>query len=475
MKTYIVVVYEQVVSAISADKDENQIEELKAQRYYPNCLFVTPHVSELLTTPRLADTCKAKILDLECLDKEIRQSLAYVDTHSWVWNEAEMVKYYLDIDLNVEEKQVEKILPILKECFCKMKELGKEEWERIEKIEIPINTLLYRAQRKGFYVNTEAVKAECEKCYSEMYHLRNKIQIEYGQVTPNVQQYMLDHGISQWHIDHYKRKILAGHHPELNDYSQLEKAERDFKSLIYMSSFAKNRNCSPLYKGFGTSTGRIMMREPALQNLKREYRIFLKDPSLKDKEYLYVDYSQFEAGILAGIIDNKKLIDLYNHGDIYDKLKSLTNVDRDMAKTYFYCFVYGGFVAKGAESFFDEYCPQADIDKIVTKAQKVGMVCSSLGNVRKLNPNEENKWVVNHLIQSTSSLIFKEALLKVDSINRFGKIELLMPMHDAALYLVDGEDEGIKEEIQKQFVAAFKNRFPKINPIVKFKDYFKGE
>ena len=475
MRTYIVVVYEQVVYSIRADKDDNKIKELNAHRSYANCLFVTPHVSELLTIQGLADTCKANILDLECLDKEIRQFFTYVDTHSWEWNEAEMVKFYLGKDLNVEEKQVDKILPILRECFCKMKEQGKDEWGRIEKIEIPINTLLYRSQRKGFYVNHEAVKAECEKCYSQMYHLKNKIQIEYGQVTPNVQQYMLDHGISQWAIDHYKRKILAKRHPELNDYSLLEKAERDFKSLIYMSSFAENRNCKPQYKGFGTSTGRIMMREPALQNLKRDYRLFLRDPNLVDKEYLYIDYCQFEAGILAGITGNKKLINLYNNGDIYEKLESLAGVDRDMAKTYFYCFVYGGWVADGAKPFFDEYCPQTDIDKIVNLAQKEGMVGSPLGNVRKINPDGDNKWVVNHLIQSTSSLIFKTALLNVESIKKLSKIQLIIPMHDAALYIVDRQEEGIKNEIQKQFVAAFKKYFPNINPIVKFKDYFKGE
>ena len=198
------------------------------------------------------------------------------------------------------------------------------------------------------------------------------------------------------------------------------------------------------------------------------------DPNLDDKEYLYIDYSQFEAGILAGITGNKKLINLYNNGEIYEKLESLAKVDRDMAKTYFYCFVYGGFVAKGAESFFDEYCPQTDIDKIVILAQKEGMVGSPLGNVRKINPDGDNKWVINHLIQSTSSLIFKTALLNVESINNLGKIHLIIPMHDAALYIVDRQ-EGIKNEIQKQFVAAFKRYFQNIDPIVKFKDYFKGE
>lgn len=47
------------------------------------------------------------------------------------------------------------------------------------------------------------------KLFSEMYHLKNKIQIEYNQVVPDVTQYMLDHHISQWTIDHYKLKILA--------------------------------------------------------------------------------------------------------------------------------------------------------------------------------------------------------------------------------------------------------------------------
>lgn len=84
----------------------------------------------------------------------------------------------------------------------------------------------------------------------------------------------------------------------------MNKTEKAFESLIYMSSFSEGKRCQPQYKGFGSATGRIMMREPALQNLKREYRKFLMDP---DKEYIYIDYSQFEAGILAGITKIKIL------------------------------------------------------------------------------------------------------------------------------------------------------------------------
>lgn len=50
-----------------------------------------------------------------------------------------------------------------------------------------------------------------------------------------------------------------------------------------------------------------------------------------------------------------------------------------------------------------------------------------------------------------------------------------MPMHDAALYIVDNFDKACKDDIEKQFKMAFKHYLPNITPIVKFKNYFEGE
>lgn len=44
-----------------------------------------------------------------------------MDIHKWEWNEAEMIKYYLDKDLEGEENQIDAVLLLLKECFCEMK------------------------------------------------------------------------------------------------------------------------------------------------------------------------------------------------------------------------------------------------------------------------------------------------------------------------------------------------------------------
>ena len=55
------------------------------------------------------------------------------------------------------------------------------------------------------------------------------------------------------------------------------------------------------------------------------------------------------------------------------------------------------------------------------------------------------------------------------------RYQLVMPMHDAALYIVDNLDKACKDDIEKQFKMAFKHYLPNITPIVKFKNYFEGE
>ena len=71
--------------------------------------------------------------------------------------------------------------------------------------------------------------------------------------------------------------------------------------------------------------------------------------------YVYIDFGQFEAGILAGMSQNQDFQKLYESDMIYERLSEIANTDRDMAKIYFYCFVYGGIIKKGTERFFETY------------------------------------------------------------------------------------------------------------------------
>lgn len=209
MNTYVVIVCEQVAYAIDVQSHDNEVVKLEGNKLYLDYLFVTPTPNDLVTFLPIGEGCMADVLDFECLDKEIRQSITYVDTKNWNWSLPEMIQFYLSKEIEWSEDNIKEILESMKECFLAMQERGTSEWKRIMEIELPINRLLYKTQRQGVYVNNEAVKVECEKCYSDIYNLKNIIQIKLGQTIPDYKEYMLDNDTSEWVLNHYKRKILS--------------------------------------------------------------------------------------------------------------------------------------------------------------------------------------------------------------------------------------------------------------------------
>ena len=91
-----------------------------------------------------------------------------------------------------------------------------------------------------------------------------------------------------------------------------------------------------------------------------------------------------------------------------------------------------------------------------------------MGNKRKMKDELDTKWIVNHYIQGTSSLIFKQALIDVQ--HRFGsKVALQIPMHDAALYIV--HSDITTESIIDTFKNAFTKWIPDCKPVVKEKRF----
>lgn len=94
---------------------------------------------------------------------------------------------------------------------------------------------------------------------------------------------------------------------------------------------------------------------------------------------------------------------------------------------------------------------------------------TKLGNKRMMKDESDKKWVMNHYIQGTSSLIFKQALIDVH--NTFGaKVVPQIPMHDAALYLVHSSIST--ESIINTFEKAFAKWIKGCKPVVKEKEFF---
>lgn len=474
MREVVVTVLDNVVYGLWIDNGEEKVEVLSKTSVfdYHDCLFITYQVDELLHQIPFDDNVFPDILDFECLDHEIRQSVFGIDKE-WKWSVSDMLKTYLGIDKKEwDENEKRDFIILLKKCYLKMKELGVSELERIKKIELPVNKILYKEQRKGIYFNITEAREKCKELHHDLYQIKNKIQDDYGIIIPVYENFAKLIGFSSTEPNHDKLKYYAKLHPELEDYRILQKAEKNYNTLMLIAaSRADNNTCYPMIKPFGSSTGRIFLKEPSLQNMKKEYRRFLVDNSKLEKyKYVYFDYSQFEAGIIAGLTDNEELKNLYKEGLIYDTLAKKTGVNRDIAKTYFYIYTYGGIKASGAEDFFNHYCSSNILESLLKKSVKNGYVETSLGCRRMISPTIENKnWLMNHLIQGTSSLIFKQAIIDTNVLISPDE-RLLLPMHDGALYLLR-KDKDTKPFIDK-YKAAFTKWIPGMEPIVKEKNFF---
>lgn len=475
MKRTVVLINDGIPYGIDVDGDD-KVEKLsvyKPFQFYDR-LLITFQVDELLHAIKTEDALFPEIIDFECLDHEIRQSITPIE-NSWHWSVQSMLDFYLGIDSEQwENSDQDTLLPLLKQCYLNMIERGTTEIDRIQKIELPLNKILYKTQKLGIYFDVSRARDECEKLYNREYELKNDIQLRYGITVPDYMSFARKFNLPKHELSREELKYYSQTYPELKDFLELKKATRNYDALLVVAANNQaNAKCYPSYKGFGSSTGRIFLKEPSLQNLRRCYRPLLNDPLVSQSEfykYAYFDYSQFEAGIIAGLTNNDRLKKLYNEGRIYDELGRVANVDRDTAKTYFYCFAYGGIAIKGAEAFFDIYCSKSVLDQAIDGFKKMGYVETKLGNRRIIGKTEESpKWLLNHLIQGTSSLIFKQAIIDTNAL--LDKDEhLLIPMHDGALYILRKDTDT--KIIARVYADAFRKWIPNMDPIVKEKNFF---
>ena len=384
---------------------------------------------------------------------------------------------------------------------CRLKHQG--EFDRLTTVEWPLQSAFAHRQFRGIRVDAAGAATLLERISAEKYAAYRRVA-EHLNKSPT--------GLNYWNVQRHLAGTDVAYLTDLDPGGQLQSA---FEMAAVASPFADafvslmkaGRDASivrralggsdrifPIFHVLGTVSGRILVSDPYLQQLRRAYRsLIAAEPHHR---LIYLDYAQFEPGVLAGLSGDAKLIAAYNDGDLYTALAEVLFGDtaqRPVAKRVFLAFSYGmtpdriaimlageaatseraAYAAKIA-AFFEAF---PDLARFRIRQQDAlrtnGYVASLFGNRRlrtttgeHLSPKEQ-RWALNQPVQSTASLIFKEALNAI--IAEFGVEAVILPVHDAVLLqFPDDKDFNGREQLaSKIMVECFSHRIPGVSAKIK--------
>lgn len=329
------------------------------------------------------------------------------------------------------------------------------ELDRFFSVEMPVYRLLQLSMSAGISMDTAGLsdkRAQAEHDYFlrlKDYSVKHDMPLE----TPSrraIKNKLLKEGFQ---LDEVSIEYLLEFVPHECDFGgdTIELLALDAARKVLGSLTLSTKRTRPVVDVFGSRTSRVQLRSPSLQNIPKRYRSII---NAHDNAKLgYVDFDQFEVGIMAALSGDEELKKLYATGDMYE-LFATTHLglfgNRKAAKQLFLSYAYGmsrkALVdaavtlgvdrqkAKEAFRLFQRY--EAWKKEVCAEFQSTGRVATVNGNhYRRAGKGQisgkEQRSAVSQVVQGTASLIFKRALLAVASIE---DVRVVLPMHDALLF-----------------------------------------
>ncbi|MGB0664198.1 MAG: DNA polymerase [Pontibacterium sp.] len=345
----------------------------------------------------------------------------------------------------------------LAEYFDKLRMLALEKGElrRFYSLELPIFNELTVSACKGIRVNNDIVREHKDNLKLEFYR-QLKIFAEKYEVLyelPNEGEIREKLSNLGYNVQDYSLDFLIDFLPSRDDYTDnlrsLQKTNKSYRVFNSISSGSKR--IKPIVESHWTSTSRIYHKSPSLQNISKKYRnIFVPDEGMS---LCYVDYDQFEVGIMAALSVDPKMKFIYENSDAYKDLAIQVFKDEGMrkkAKILFLSYTYGmsleniissvkelnGNISVARDYFSSFSVFEVWKESIHQDFMENGRVSTISGNYlnrsksKELTEKEKRK-SVNHVIQGTATYIFKRALLELSKLKG---VQILIPMHDAVLF-----------------------------------------
>lgn len=380
-----------------------------------------------------------------------------------------------EVDTSVMERLHELLLVYYLELCRRAVKTG--EFERFFKIEVPCAAVCAKISSSGIRVDkakiSEYRRSVKHDYYENLKSLSDQFDVPLEVPTDrDVERYARFHGVD---LDEYGLDFAFNYLPHIRPYATATQKVRDLSASrdVLDSIAVKTDRVFPTVDTQGSRTSRISVRSPFLQSLSRKYRDILC-PDINNN-ISYVDFDQFEVGIMAALSGDPLLHALYKEPDMYESFR-ISHLDgqgsRKGAKNLFLAYAYGmkrqnlpiigskfGFERNSVRRAFKKFSnfekwKQEQINEFDSR----GYVTTTLGNrfykAAADATKKEKLSAISQVVQGEGSLIFKKALLKISKIP---DVDILLPMHDAVLF--QHIDEKTPADVTLAFVETMTEHF----------------
>ncbi|OGZ17457.1 MAG: hypothetical protein A2494_00290 [Candidatus Lloydbacteria bacterium RIFOXYC12_FULL_46_25] len=385
-------------------------------------------------------------------------------------------------------------------------ELKKENLFRLyEELELPLITIIERAQTKGILVDVSYLAKLGKEYHSKLTRAESAIYEYAGEVfninSPKQLGVILFDTLglkvkglkkteggarSTRESELVKLKDL---HPIIGailEYREIQKLLSTYIDNIPQMVDEHGRLHTTLHQD-GTTTGRFSSSNPNLQNIPVRDGLgeVIRDAFVAPKGYVLMsfDYSQIEMRVLAMLSHDSGLRDIFQHGeDIHTSVaarvfrvdpNAVTKEMRRKAKVINFGIVYGmgvnalkdnlGSTREEAQEFYDQYFvtfPQIAeyFESVKKEATKKGYTETLFGRRRQFSNLRSRipyvramaeRMAMNAPLQGTAADFVKVAMKRVDNALALQKLstdcELLLQVHDELIFEVKNEDMLIKK------------------------------
>lgn len=373
--------------------------------------------------------------------------------------EIDLISSYLDIYYKrseFDENNYYRMAKLMEAKWHYFNRLAQDldEVSRQYEVEIPVFNVLYKHHANGIRIDLGKLRMHKENIqydyYKSLMAFSEKFNLPLESPSDRaIKKYLTEKGFS---FDEATLDYILEFVPTVDGFCDAVNDIRKAKSSMnLLSALPLSKQFSnPIIDTFGSITSRIYFKDPVFQNISKKYRDIII--AQENKMLTYVDYDQFEVGIMAALSDDNNLKSLYEEDDLYLKISVDifgSNEKRGLSKKLFLSYAYGMKTKNLVDAAYSQGAKRATVNQFFKQFsrfeewkkskqdeyEQMGKIGSIQGNYLRRDRSgplseKEGRSCISQVVQGTGSLIFKKALISIDNTNAY---RIVLPMHDAIL------------------------------------------